>query len=540
LVSQRNRGDRNAARGAARRRADRKGSGGQMTFQSILFESAEPAPRQGADEAPEFFVDLNLDQIVEWITAGKDEYALKPFFHAPLRDAREIEYRHDVMKDLERVEIRDPVYAFAQDMRVMRQELAQSAKLYYKYQKQWWFLDAVEVYCNAIRSLLEGLQPAQPRSHGFTALRGYLAEYVAARPFAALLEEVRRIKAALSGIEYCFVIRGSSVTVRAYESEANYSVEVERTFEKFAQGAAKDYRVKFHETLDMDHVEANILEFVARLHPEPFADLERFCDANREYQDQTVIRFDREIQFYLSYFEFIGNLKRLGLPFCYPAVTRESKEVFSEDGFDLALARKLATEQASVVRNEYFLRGHERVFVISGPNQGGKTTFARTFGQQHYIANLGLPVPGRKAQLFLFDDLFTHFEREEKVTDLRSKLENDLIRLHDILDRATPNSVFVLNESFGSTTLKDAIFLGTEIMRRILELDALAVYVTFVTELATLSDKTVSMVSTIVPDNPAQRTFKIIRRPLDGRAYASSIADKYRLSYEALKERLAS
>ncbi|MBN9508109.1 MAG: DNA mismatch repair protein MutS [Alphaproteobacteria bacterium] len=511
-----------------------------MPFQSILFDQPEHTLREGREAAPDFFADLNLDQLVEWIVAGKDEYALRPFFFAPLRDVRDIQYRHEVMRDLECKEVSDLIYAFGQDMRLMRQELAQGAKLYYKHQRQWWFVDAVEAYGRATASLLDGLRSVPLHSRGLIALRSHLAEYVAAPTFTALVEEARRIKDALADIEYCFVVRGSSVTVRNSESESNYSVEVERTFEKFAQGAAKDYRVKFHDTVEMDHVEANILEFVAALHPEPFAALGQFCAANQKYQDPVVVRFDREVQFYLSYLEFIGNLRHAGLPFCYPRVTCDSKEVFSDGGFDLALAHKLNAEHVPVVSNDYCLQAQERVFVVSGPNQGGKTTFARAFGQHHYFASLGLPVPGRAAQLFLFDQLFTHFEREERVTDLRSKLESDLIRLHDDLNRATPDSVFVLNESFGSTTLKDAIFLGTEIMRRILELDALAVYVSFVTELATLSDKTVSMVSTIVPDDPAMRTFKIVRRPLDGRAYASSIADKYRLSYGALKERLAS
>jgi DNA mismatch repair protein MutS len=95
-----------------------------------------------------------------------------------------------------------------------------------------------------------------------------------------------------------------------------------------------------------------------------------------------------------------------------------------------------------------------------------------------------------------------------------------------------------MNESFGSTTLRDALLVGTAVVRQISDLDALCVFVTFVDELSSLSQSTVSMMSTVVPEDPAVRTYRVVRKPADGLAYAAAIADKYQLTYEALRKRI--
>jgi len=511
-----------------------------MVFQSILFCKDEYRVEENKDASPHFLDDLNLDQIIDVVTKSKEDYHLKPIFNTPLSDIETIYYRQAVMQDMQEAPLMEEIKNFASQMIIVRRYLGLMERLDYHYHIRGWFLEAVLVYCEAINTLEHGLGKMELRSTGLIEFYKYLSNFVHGHAFKMLLSHALSVKKALSNVKYSIVIKDGKFTVRNYEDETDYSSEIQNFFNKFKQTESKDYRMKLDRQSGMNHIEAIILDFVTRLYPETFASLDQFFIQHKNFVDETIRVFDREIQFYISYLEFINPLRKKGLDFCYPQVNAASPQIHAKETFDLALASILLRSDKKVICNDFFLEEPERIIIVSGPNQGGKTTFARMFGQLHYLASLGCPVPGKCASLSLFDRIFTHFEKEEDIRNLRGKLQDDLLRIHNILDQATPHSILILNEIFSSTTLQDAVFLSKEILAKVISLEILCIWVTFIDELSTLSEKTISMVSTVMPENPVLRTFKIIRQPADGLAYALSIAKKHRLTYTQIKERLYS
>ena len=244
------------------------------TPHSILFgRSGEFGSADDELEPPDFLGDLNLDQVLQSMTAGREEYELEPFFCRPLHDVAAVRYRHEVLRDLQRRDVLESIEGFARELRRMREHLAQAEKLHYALQKQAWFLDAVEIYCDAVRSLLERLGALDVTSRGFQALREHLTSYTGSERFASLEDETRTLKAALADVRYTVRIRGNRVTVATYEGEPDYSAEVEATFARFQQGAVNSYLVKLRDFVEMNHVEARILDLVARLYPDVFGAL---------------------------------------------------------------------------------------------------------------------------------------------------------------------------------------------------------------------------------------------------------------------------
>lgn len=514
-----------------------------MIFKSILFPKTKTCIKDELLEEPVYFRDLNLDQIIKNIT-GKQEY-LKKFFYTTLHDLETIQYRQEVMKDLECEAIFKSIKSFADNIQFatrminsIQDHLSRTDSYQCNYVEKGRLLEAAKTYCEEVNNLTRVIASFNFKSRGLSDFREYILNYAKSEYFIALLTETNLLKAELATVKYCMLIKGNCIKVRKYEDEKDYSAEIEKVFRKFQQGDVKDYRKKMSEEIFAEHVEAGVLNLVGKLYPDIFSSLDKYIIKNKNFLDETIKVFSQEVQFYISYLEYIYKFRQRGLQFCYPKMSNKSNEIYNYEGFDLALANKLINQSLPVICNDFQLMKDERIIVVTGPNQGGKTTFARAFGQMQHLASLGCLVPGRAAKLSLFDQIFTHFDREESINTGNGKLQDELVRMYDILKYATSDSIIIINEILSSTTLRDAITIGKKIIEEICRLDSLCVWVTFIDELTSLNEKIVSMVSTVIPEDPVHRTFKIVRGPADGLAYAIHIAEKYQVTYDSLKRRI--
>jgi DNA mismatch repair ATPase MutS len=494
---------------------------------------------------PDCFQDLALDRVVDAIVAQRVHRApdavdgLRRVLYAAPTELDVIRYRQDVMRDLERPAVQASVIMFSDQMRTMRGYLDSATQSSYPLERARWTLAAIALYGSLVRRLADELETHDLRAAGLQATRAYVSAYVARPDFRALCQQADVITRALAGVVYALRIHDQDIVVLPYQEADEYAVQVERLFARFHTGTDHvDRHTTVSDSGRLNHIEAQILDRVAKLHPTPFAAMTAFCAEHRHYLDDQIVQLERELPFYLAYLDVMARLQQAGLPFTYPNLSRTDKTIHVHDAFDLALAWHLVPHGATVVCNDVQMTDPERILVVSGPNHGGKTTFARMVGQLHYLARLGYPVPGRDATLPVCDAILTHFERAETAWYGSGKLQDELLRVHDLLARATPNSLVILNEIFSSTTLRDAVYLATQIVAELSRRDLLAVCVTFLDELARFDAKTVSVVSTVDPRDPTHRTFKLERRPADGLAYAVAIAEQYHVTEAWLRRRL--
>lgn len=510
-------------------------------FQSLLWLNADDVRQD--EVVPAFLADLQLDDIIAAACAGAgaSQERVRGYFMRPARDEQTIAYRQAVMAELEKPALAAPLRAFVAGLQRMRiWEQAARRTDVPPVQAARWFLQAALTYGDCLRTLDATLRTSVLTSAGLMGWQAWLGQYLADPAYLAFENAANRLDADFRAA--CFNVRlnGNTVEMAACADEADYGAQVVSTFERLRDDAPEAMPAAREDApVDLNAVEQEILARTAALHPAVFERLLAFRGDHPDFAHEVVCGFEADLGFYLAWQDYLAPMRAAGLPFCYPQVSATDQRVVLREGFDLALATRLVAEGQGVVCNDVELLRGERLLVITGPNQAGKTGIARAIGQAHYLAALGCAVPGRSARVFLCDRIFTHFEREEDLAHQQSKLEDDLVRMHAILAEATPRSLLVLNETFASTTLHDATALGRCVMAELSRRGLLAVFVTFIDELSGFDAHTVSLVGLMRSEEGGGRTYRFQRRKADGRAYALAIAAQYGLSYAQIKERLS-
>ncbi|MFF5083206.1 hypothetical protein ACFY36_39695 [Actinoplanes sp. NPDC000266] len=490
-------------------------------------------------EAPEpaYFPDLQLGQIVDAVVAGREGHHLRPAFHARLTDTPAIRRRQAVFADLEDQSLRTAARAFCDGLSRCRRQFEAAERVRHQHQAYRWRLNAVASYTEVVEVIALALDEAAPASAALREWLTWLREYRAGPEFAAMSAGARDLLAELGELRYTLSISGDEIVASPFAGQDDLNAATLAAFERFHSGDVPSPEFDLRAGAEMNQLHAAVLDLVAQLFPEVFDRVARFVDHHPAVRHPVIDEVERELQFALSWWDFTSPMREAGLPFCVPE-TRPDRGLEVTETFDVLLARTLVAAGRRPVTNDVALGEGESMLVVTGPNQGGKTTFARTVGQLCHLAALGLPVPGRSAALHAPDAILTHFDRGDRAGDLTSRLEDEVERMAALLAAAGERSVVILNEMFSSTTWVDARAMSGDVLRAVLDAGAVGVCVTFIDELSRLDPRIVSLVTGIDAHDATRRTFEVTRGRADGEAHALALAAKYGLTTEQLRARI--
>ncbi len=419
-----------------------------------------------------------------------------------------------------------------------------------------WRLGELEIFLGCVRELADTLEkvPVAAASGGIVlardALRGLLESEVIRHlleAMPALLKEVRGVRSVTIGVNIDRDLQPSGATLLSINNRSFADGSPGFLDSLFGPGHGRPsgiaplHRVPDGGANPMLHpLFRDLSEALSRSLRPVAAALREFTGVRTQFLD----RWGRELAFFLGAARLVVRLRAAGLPLSRPRLVPANEDGFQVTGlYNIVLALKLAEQgreadlSRAVKRNDLAFSAHE-VTILTGPNQGGKTTTMRAIGLIHVLCQAGLYVPGSDAALGVVDAIHTHFPRAER-SDLESgRFADEMRRLRDIFARATPRSLILLNESLTATSARESLALAREVVSALQMLGARSVYTTHLFELAEEAEsfnrrtagagRVTSLVA--LPG----RGFRIERGPPAGSSEAREVALRFGISYDQL------
>ncbi|SHE93702.1 MutS domain V [Thermoanaerobacter uzonensis DSM 18761] len=217
-----------------------------------------------------------------------------------------------------------------------------------------------------------------------------------------------------------------------------------------------------------------------------------------------------ELAFYIGCLNLYEQLAQIGEPVSFPIPVVSSERRHSFKGlYDACLA---LTMKQKVVGND-LNADNKDLAIITGANQGGKSTFLRSIGLAQLMMQCGMFVPAEYFSANICDGIFTHYKRKEDATMKSGKLDEELSRMSDIVDNIKPNSMVLFNESFAATNEREGSEIARQIITALIEKRIKIFFVTHLFEFAySFYNKKLENVIFLRAERgeDGKRTFKIV------------------------------
>ena len=420
----------------------------------------------------------------------------------------------------------------------------------------------IELYISSIDILYEGI--CQSGSHydsaAFSGLSARIAELVESDYYAELNERlseltgrVREIKSVTIGVNLDAQLRPREAGVLSINPEVFHSGD---TLQKILHLNFKD---------DGYTCIAKLTPFGKKQNENQKTALSlAFTSAINDVYRQSLRSWKKIVQTYvlentdfllglLPEFEFLQKatnlmraLKVKGNNLCVPVIRPAAERVYRAVAlYNPAVALKV---DDPIVTNDLIFDENATIYVLTGPNRGGKSVITCAMGLSQAMTQLGMFVPADEAEISPVDGIFTHFPTGADDTIDKGRLGEECARLGEIFDNVTAESLVLLDESLSSTGSYEASYIASEVLAGLSRVGCHCIFSTHLHELAAEIDRINERakkeggapIDTLVAgiEEAGKRSFRILRAKPDGKSYARDIARKYGLTYDNIIEKI--
>ena len=491
-----------------------------MGFQSILFANSG---QEAGKSVPAFFEDLKLDYLLKIIENQTKGYAVRHFYYTLPSSVSLIQYRQQICRDLSDKDLNSCIRRFCFLLQKSRLSYAFSLKCEETVQAASYHLKAASVYWDSLLAFGRDLDSCSPSSEGILALREYVRKHIANLQEQNFGQEAAHANEIFSQLKFRLTVEEERIVIteEAEETE-DYLKELSALLRVDDIGQDCSFSGIFPNALEPSCLEETLVKLLKKSNAEVFREMRNFKQQFPNFYAEKILRFEEEVQFYLGFLEFAEKTRVFGYPMELPHILGQND--FSGTGvYDLALLWKNASRAYTVVSNDFHWSQKPSFFVVTGPNQGGKTTFARSVGQAVYFAMMGLPVNVSSLELPFFEGIATHFEAEEKIQSNSGKLKEEINRLAPMMHQDKKHQFVILNELFTTATTHDALIMGKKVMEHFLMRECYGIYVTHIQELAEETDSIISLVAQVEEGEEVKRTYRMLPMKAQGYGYSDSL-----------------
>ena len=420
----------------------------------------------------------------------------------------------------------------------------------------------IELYITSIDLLYEGLcgEDVKFESPALTRLSTYIRELVESEYYTDLnkkLEEltsrVREIKSVTVGVNLDAQLRPREAGVLAVNAEPFRSGDtlqkiLRLNFKEDAYTCIAEL-VPFSKKQTENQKTALSLAFTSAIGEVYKQSLRSWKKIVQQYvleNTDFLLGLLPEFEFLLKGTNLVRALRIKGNTLSVPTILPAADRAFSAKGlYNPAVALK--TDDV-MVKNDICFDENAGIYVLTGPNRGGKSVITCAVGLAVAMAQLGLPVPADEAVISPTDGIFTHFPTGAEDTIDKGRLGEECARLGEIFEEITAESLVLLDETLSSTGSFEGSYIAAEVLTGLSHAGCRAIFSTHLHELAAEIDginaRTKPLggapIDTLVAgiEGEGKRSFLIHRAKPDGKSYARDIAAKYGLTYENIMQKI--